>query len=339
MLTRTATIVGGAAALLVTAIAAAGPLESNRLPADTTWVMHVDFQQMRQSTIGRLILDDEMGLEIDDMREDFEHELGFDPFEEAMDMTVHGGRSADDAPVIIMTATPVLDTIVQHIEDDGKDYGRLIVDGYTLHTWFEHDDGEQMYLQMSSIRRDTQRRAVVSNSMSRLLLTLKTMQRKAPDVTRVKQSKLDIAPRLGSLLYVQCASLHAMPEIDIDDHIKDACGRVTFEISEHQDRSRVELAATADSEDRAQTVSEIMQGLIALGKLITGANEDVKPLINILGATTSTSVNSEVSIRFEVPSNELREMLHAGHGRDRDHQTHHRRDDDGDHHHDHEHHE
>lgn len=330
----TTVLAGGVAAAALCSIAPAGPLEIDRLPADTVWVAHVDFEQVRKSTIGQLMLEDDMGLELDDMREDIEEEIGFDPFEDAMDLTLHGGRDSEDGVVVIMTATPVLDSLVQHVRDEGKDYERLVVDGYALDTWMEPGEpGKTMYLYMTSIHGDTQRRAVASDSVSRLLLTLKTMADEAPNVTDVKGARLNIAPRLGSLIYVQCASLHAFPDMELDEHIKDAASRVTFEISEHQNRSRVELAATADNEDHAKTVSEILQGLIGLGKLITGAEDDMAPLNNMLRATRSTNISNEVSIRFEVASDELGDLLEDHHhgGRDR-----HFDDDDHDRHHNHE---
>ena len=297
-------------AALVTGVAAAafaGPLNTNRLPADTAWVIHLDVEQVRATAIGQYLMSEEIGLEIDDMREGMKEEIGFDLFEEGDDLTLHGPRGDDKAGVVVLVASPTVENVVKWIEENEPSYETLEVDGYQLHTWTDSEKDEQLYLQMKTIDRE-RRQVALSPSLARLLLTLKTMEDRAPDVSQSKDSKLAIAPPIGSLLYFQAAKLTCVPEVEIDDRVADAAGRVTFAVSEHSEMSRVELACTADSEEQAKTLSEIVQGAVALGKLITSCEDDMEELHYVLSQTQSKAVGNEVTLRFEMPAEELRKL-------------------------------
>lgn len=296
-----------AAVAVMASTTLAGPLEVNRLPADTAWVIHVDLEQVRGSAIGQYLLSEDIGLEIDDMREDMQEEIGFDLFAEGMDLTLQGPKDDDKNAVIVVVASPVVDNVIKWIEDNEPSYQTMDVDGYHLHTWVESEDDEQIYLQIKTIAGD-RRQVVLSPSMSRLLLTLKTMESKAPNVSTVENSGLTLSPAIGSLVYFQAAKITNVPDVEIDKRVADAAGRVTFNISEHSDVSRVELACTAEGEDQAKTLSEIVQGAVALGKLITSCDEETAELHYVLSQTQSKAVGNEITLRFEMPSEELRKL-------------------------------
>lgn len=298
-----------AAALCVPGAAPAGPLNVNRLPADTAWVIHLDLEQVRSSAIGQYLLNEDIGLEIDDMRDHMKDEIGFDLFEEGMDLTLQGPAGDGKNGVIVLTATPVVENIVQWIKDNEPTYQTMDVEGFHLQTWVDSDKHQQLYLQMKSIKGD-RRQVVLSPSLSRLVLTLKTMQGDAPNVSAVEDSNLTLSPPIGSLLYFQAAKITCLPDVEMDDRVADAAGRVTFSVSEPSEISRVELACTATSEGNAKTLSEIVQGAVALGKLITSCDDETEELHYVLSQTISTSVGNDVVLRFEMPSEEIRKLTH-----------------------------
>lgn len=304
------TVLSGLTAMLaISAAAVAGPLELNRVPADTVFVMHVDIEQVRSTTLGRVLMDEDCGLDLDEMREELSHELGFDLFTESMDLTIQASKEGQESGVIILTATPVVDQTVDYIERKETSYRLMNVDGYDLRTWHDQKRDGPLYLHMTETERGTRRRAVLSSSLSRLLLTLKTMEGKAPDISHVEDSRMHVAPRDGSLLFFQTASVASLPSVDLDERITEAAGRVTFEASEHDDISRLDLSCQADSPQRAQTISEILQGLIAVGKLISSEDDDLEMLHHVLLAIRSEAHDSSVAISFAVPSEELEKMM------------------------------
>ncbi len=307
-------------AVCATASAAlAGPIENNRLPADTAWVIHIDFEQVRSTAAGRFLMHEEVGLNLDEMREEIAQELGFDLFAEAMDMTMQGPGNDETDAVIVLTTTPAVDQALEYIERDEPTHEMMLIDEYELHTWHDEKSQGPLYLYMKKTDRGTRRQVVLSSSVSRLLLTLKTMQGDAPDITNVRESPLAINARPGALLYIQTASMEFMKDLDLDDRITKGTGRVTFQISEHDDLSRIDLACTADSEQRARTMSEIVQGLVGLGKLITSEDHDLQMLHHVLQAVRSEAHKKDVTLQFAIPSEELEKMMHHEHGHGHQH--------------------
>ena len=111
----------------------------------------------------------------------------------------------------------------------------------------------------------------------------------------------------------------AMPDLsgisgmNSQSKILEKASELFFMAQEKQDALQIRLQVTADSPESAKNMADVVQGIIAMGKL--GGNEgDMAKIASLLAGLQVTLAGKVLKLDFERPSREIADILSRGRG-------------------------
>ena len=126
----------GILVLGVVAAADAGPFDPKQLSADTTWVVHVDVDALRTSTVVSRVYQKlaDKWKDVDRPMAEVRSHLGIDPRKDLHSLTLSGPKLGDDQGVLIVQ-TEVDREILQRELAKHADYKATAYGPYQLESW------------------------------------------------------------------------------------------------------------------------------------------------------------------------------------------------------------
>jgi hypothetical protein len=263
-----------------TATSRAEPLDTARVPSKAVWVMHLDMDAARGSTVLRnmeaRMLKKHPHLE--QMMAMGAGIIGMDVRKDLHDVTVYGLDTDKHNAVMIVHAKAdrkKLETMVEKAKDHVTSDHR----GYTLHGW-THKGGRQ-----------SEGRSVVGafyNDSTMVFAQTKGQVEKAIDVFDGKSTSLsDDSPlagrvRPGTILVGRAIAVNPDTKCPV---LKEAQGfRVAM--GEHEGNSFYRGLLDMNSAEAAQQAKAVTEGMVALGSLSLGGEPEAMKLVQ--GVTAST---------------------------------------------------
>jgi hypothetical protein len=299
------------AALLVAALggaALAGPLRTSHVAGEAEWILHVDVEALNESTLGEFLLDHADDLEINDIEE----ELGLDPTKDLFSVTVYGtGDPEEEAPVVILEMSSAVDELIEKLQEE-EGYERLEVGGYRLHRW--EQDGE---IAIAHVRRadDGRRLVVMSEEPGDIVEAMEVIDGERTSLARRlrRDDDLPIArnlPRSGSLVFMYAAGMPWLANGDDPaSQIVQRSDRMRFELRERGGEATADLTISARSESDAGNIGDVLRGLMALGELISGQDEEMDDVAEALAAISISDDGNDITITLRCDTDELQDSL------------------------------
>ena len=306
--------------------ALAGPLNTDFVPADSTWVLHFDTELYRTSTTGRFLMSQDVGLKIDDHSESLNEAFGFDFIKETNDFTAFG--AGEEGATSVFNVSDVIHKVIVESEAD-ESYERIEHQGIKLHSWKDDDGGEVLYLHVQPANGD--RNLVVvgdrADAVANAVRTVNGIGKSIGD----GESAFAPSPQRGSILYVESMRMSDLPDVDLHSLIESQTRGVRFEVLESEHLAEAQLDLETDSDFKAKAVSDALHGAVQLGRLIASYADEADHLNAMLNAISFRSDDDRtISARFQCPLSELEAALEHM-------EEHHHHDGDEGHHHDHDH--
>lgn len=310
------------------------------LPADTTFVAHVDVARLLDLIGVEALLrhagDD--AREVTDALERVERQWGFDFLRDIRSVTVFGSELMDRAPQVMLVTTARLDGVIDALRDDrglrsvrssGLEFHRLDPAGLVRALGIEDAevegdaDGPVIYVQ----RLDDDRRAVLIGERAESVAgAARVLAGEAPSLGR--DARLGLRATQGSIAYVEVATdFEGLMERTPASTIAGKVRRVAAELSEDDGALTLELAADTDSARDARDVAAVIDGLRGLVSLAGAAAEDIPELArDVIASARAQARDERVTLRLSASLRELRELVEREIGERRNHGD----DDDGD---------
>lgn len=269
-------------------LALAGPLEVGLIPDDADWVVHVDMERVAHSKLmGSL----PCALEMNDAMEHI-HEVGINPDEDVYSLTVYGwDKLENEHGVLIMDGSEKLSTALW---DMAKKHELTIEDEQGRTYFTAQEDDEPLVFRLTEHGDGT--RVVVAHNRDEV---------DAAAARHGGHAKvIGDGPSEGSLVFVSALNIgELLPENHSEPHstlVKAAEG-LLIELSEHDDRiaGRMQMAI-ADTE-RTRDIAQMLQGVLAFGRMAMRDNEDLKPLAELASNVLISEENSQIKVAFDVP--------------------------------------
>lgn len=230
----------------------ASPLEVSRIPADTKWLMHVDFDAMRGTEVGRRV-----GAEVESRHgaqvRAFKRMFSVDVLKDLRGMTLFGNGRKDEAVVIV---DGVMDRA--HLEDvvaAAEGYRAVDHGKFKVHSW--RDKGKDQHAAFFS-----DRLLVFSEREGLLRLALDAMDGGAsmPEVEFFNEGP-------GKPVMVAMARLR---EIEMDGNEAELLRRANtlkMAMGESDGRIVCRMAAVTDDAATGKRVRRVLDGLLAIAEL------------------------------------------------------------------------
>jgi len=123
--------------ILLTAVPAfGGPLMQNQVGSTATWVVHADYEQFHKTLIGKLIREELVKQGIEEKLDNFAAIFSFHPLDDVRNVTIYGNGKEEENAVALIEAVCDKDKLVSLVgmnpEYKQIEYGNLVV-----HSWVD----------------------------------------------------------------------------------------------------------------------------------------------------------------------------------------------------------
>jgi hypothetical protein len=301
--------------LAIIAIAApleAGPLQTDRVDADAKWLVHVDIEGLTTSQLGSYLLEHRRDFDIDVDLDDFESETGIDPTADMHDVTIYGGEDPEDDAVIIARMTDAVDRLVAMLAEHADDYKRIETNGHLLHSWI--DEGDRKYGHMRAGETEDERVVLLAGNKATLLRGIAVLEGDRGHLTTAPGTSQPLEPEAGAFIY---AAASGMPWLETDDEDDPAAAiisrsdHLSIQVGEQAEHAFAHLSVSAKSANDARNITDVMQGLLALGRLMADRSPEFEHFGRLADSFTIDASGNDIQVRMRQETDQIIGSLKA----------------------------
>lgn len=303
----------------------AGELRREQLPAETDWVLHVDMEAVVESGLyrqaeaaGLLARKDKAEYRSHFLAElefegadDFERVLlmhDFDPFEDFKSLTLFGTLEEESAAVVLfefgLKAQDILADLRAQPEHLTIDHG-----GFVFDAWLEDGNEVNGYLYALPVSDDGSMTIAVSEERAALLQAARVLNGDGASIANVTQGgepTLRARSGKGSFVYVEVAG--SMPGVEAGDPascVFSSARAMRFDVGEQDGLFLAQLSLQTDDADEARRVSQVIQGVVALGSLAASDSPDSQVFAELADGVSVSARDAELIADFEMESSRM----------------------------------
>jgi hypothetical protein len=292
----------GTATLALGAIA--GPLQRGDLPADPAWVLHVDCDALRPTSIGQFLLAEMAKPEAESKFAAFQLMFSFDPRTALHGITLYSTGAAPEDGILIVYADfdpGRLTTLAKAARDYQTTSHRI----HTIHNWI---DDKKMKKDGGAPRTYAAvhgNRVVFGQKQERVAQTLDAMDRISPNLAGTT-AFADLGSAGGTFLQAAARKLE-LPASDPNAAVFRLSKQLGLVVSESQKTVSATLTMEASDEEVASHINSIAAGLISLMKLQKEKPEAVK----FAEALALRQAGAKVVVSAALPASDIIEGMKA----------------------------
>ncbi len=300
MMKKTASIAGVLLALALAVPAFPGTIPSSVVPEGARWVAHLDMEKLVTTKLYEF-LDKDGTFEI--KSRDVNRWLKIDPAKDVTGVTVFGFEPGGKGQIVVAVAGKFDKARLLTLLDLAEDHTETPYGAYTIHA--TGDDGYGAFVNDGLI--------VLSENRLAVEKVLDTAGGKAKSFTgSALSASLKDVPATAFLSGV-LPDLSALSEMNSQSKILEKASGLFFLAQEKQDALQLRLQVTADSPENAKNMADLVQGIIAMGRL--GGNEgDMARIASVLDGLQVKLDGKVLRLDFERPSREIADLLKMGRG-------------------------
>ncbi|TDJ54653.1 MAG: hypothetical protein E2O40_07060 [Planctomycetota bacterium] len=300
------------ATIIVTSpVATAGPLNKDWVAADAQWVIHVDVAALLDSTIGRFILEhgEALDLDLDDLDE-FKRETGLDPRTDLKSVTVYGtgDEPGEDGVIVAVTNDRVDEAIQKLLDNDDVLIRKREMNGRTIYVIGRGDDRHYLAIERAGRNR---RIVVLSDERHILSSALKVIGDDAPSLSMGRSQIPGDDPQEGSLAFLAVGDIEAFGDGNPASHILRMSDGFTADIGEIDGVLLALATVSADSPKIAEDITDIIRGLVALGRIMAAQQPELGPIRELADSLTVRTNDSRITLKIRYDARELMEQITA----------------------------
>lgn len=282
-LRRPAVIVSSLALLVAVTLAgpvAAGPANLKAVPAEAVWMMHLDMDAARESTVVRQMHDRALAMhpQLEAMVTMARAMTGMDPRKDLHDVTVYG-LDTDKRNAVMVVRARANRELLEKMVEKARDHRTMEHAGHTLHSWTHRgrkgDKGETV---AGAFQADD--RMVFARSADAVTMALDVLDGSKP---AYGEGPLAGGVKPGSILVARAAAVDSETKCPV---LRQGRGyRVAA--GEHEGRSFYRAKLDMKSAEAAGLAEDVVEGFEAVVKLRWGGDADAMKLLSGLRTETS----------------------------------------------------
>ncbi len=299
-------------ALCAGALAAAGlsatavPLQRADVPAEPAWVVHVDCDGLRGTTVGQYLLGEMNKPETQAKLAAFSAVFNFDPRTQLHGLTLYSTGAAPEEGVLLVYADFDPDRLAT-LAKAANDYQSTPHNQHAIHSWIDankkpkNDVRARTYAALFGARVVLfgQREAPVAQALD-------VLDRAAPSLAG--GSTFPQLGAAGGTSFLQAAARKLdLPAKEPNAAIFRLSKSGRLEVGEAQGRATATLTLEANTEEVAKYMTSIGQGLVALMKLQKEKPETAK----LAEALSLKQDGAHVVVNLALPATDVIEMMKA----------------------------
>lgn len=316
-----------AATLLFSTTALAGPLNPNYIADDARWIFHVDVEGFLNSDLGKCMLE----AHGDDMEgvDEINEALGIDLLHDVLGLTIYADDAADgkmnvkmdddevevsahadahERAVAVVVMTQAADAMLERIKQD-ESYAEVTKGDITLHSFVDHDSEMRHLLYIKPGESPNQRIVVAGPNIDPVIHGVNVVNGKAKNIKNGEPRIPIVMPHPGSLAFATAAELEGLDGDNPASQILDKSSQIMLDFGEHDGNAFTVMAVTAKTEEDANNISQILQGLTALGRMVLANEDEAEELLDLLNAVKFQSSDKHIVAMIKLPSERACEMI------------------------------
>lgn len=300
---KPAVCLGGICVFGLSTIAA--PLQRAHVPSDAAWLLHLDCDALRPTTIGQYVLAEAEKPEAKAKLAVFQSIFNFDLRTQLHGITLYGSSPAPEDGVLIIYAdfdSARLTTMAQM----AKDYSSSRHGQNVIHSWTDEEKKAKDGVKPKAYAAIDGNRVIFGQQEKSVVQALDVLATIKPNLGSSKAF-----PELGqpsNTHFVEAAVLKMkLPDSDPNAAILKMSQSIQLMLGESQKQFTGNITLIADNEEIAGHLLSITQGLIALTKLQTDKPESVK----VANAITFKQDAGQVIGNLSLPASDVVEIMKA----------------------------
>ncbi len=281
------------------------PIHRADLPADPSWVVHVDCDRLRPTAIGQFIMAQLQKPEAEEKFAALQGFIGVDPRKQLHGLTLYGNAADPKMGVLIAYADFDAGRLVSVVQN-AKDYEAADYNNHVIHSWFDEEEQRKKGGEPHVYAAIEGSRIFFSRMESALKAALDVLDHGPNMASTSNYSQLGAKENND---FVQ-AAVHKIDLGEAGPHAEVL--KLSKQLSlgladaEHEVRAKVNLDAR--KAENAPLIAEIAKGLLALGKLQKD-NPKFAQLQPVFDAITISQDQAAVTIQLAIPDSKVVEVL------------------------------
>ncbi|MEZ6242765.1 MAG: hypothetical protein R3B57_06950 [Phycisphaerales bacterium] len=300
-------------------VALAGPARFDHVDGGAQWVLHIDLEQASHAELGQWFLHhiDEQIAE-DEIASSLRGDLRWG--QDVHGVTLYGWEDEgedDESIVAVVYGSASLDKLEErlwhghaflHGDDEPIKAG-----GHKVMVLGEDDD----QVNVIAMRAGNERVFLASPKLEWLKRAAKVMDGDR-DALGGGAPILELSsPPEGAMAVVVATDLSRLSGFKPASEIARQADAVFGSLSERDGKAHVSVAVSAETEEDASSIADVVRGLVALGRLIASDQPDVQPLVEMTRGLKFSAEGRMVRGSLSVDAGKVREFLEE-HEHDRD---------------------
>ena len=304
MKTMASKTIVGLGTMLVAAAGFAGPIQRGDLPAEPIWVLHMDCDALRPTSIGQFLLAEMAKPEADSKFTVFQSIFSFDPRTALRGLTLYSTEASPEDGVLIIYADFDPGRLVT-LAQAAKDYQSATHRNHTIHNWIDDKKAKKSGGTARTYAAINGNRVVFAQKQERVAQALDAMDRISANLAGTK-TFANLGAGGGALLQA-AARKFDMPATDPNAAVFRLSKQLGLVVAESKSTVSATLTMEAGDEQVAGHISAIGSGLIALMKLQKEKPEAVK----FAESLVLKQEGNKVLVSVAMPANDIIEGMKA----------------------------
>ena len=284
--------------------ALAGPLQRSDLPAEPVWVMHMDCDALRPTSIGQFLLAEMAKPEAENKFAAFQLMFSFDPRTALHGLTLYSTGAAPEDGILIVYADFDPGRLIT-LAKAARDYQTATHRIHTIHNWIDEKKTNMNGGNPRAYAAISGNRVVFGQKQERVAQALDAMDRISPNLAGGAAFS-NLGAARGSILEA-AARKFDLPASDPNAAVFRLSKQMGLLVSESQRTVSATLTLEAGDEEVAGHINAIGSGLISLMKLQKEKPEAVK----FAEALVLRQEGNKVIVSASMPANDIIEGMKA----------------------------
>lgn len=291
--------------VLLTAVPAfGGPLKQNQISGNASWVAHADYEQFHKTLIGKLIREELVKQGVEEKLGNFAAIFSFHPLDDIRNITIYGNGKEKENAVALIEAACDKDKLVSLVgmnpEYKQIEYGNLVV-----HSWV---DEKKQDPNKSGVERTygcffKDDLVVLGSGLDAVKQAIDVLNGTSPNAANgvFTQSSLSAQGAFFQVAANNVGEIAREQEQTAIAMLKQT-DKLGLVVGEDMGKFYIELNLTAKTAEIAQSLSKILDGMIAFHALAALLEQDQSGLAALAKKIQLSCTDNVIQIHFNTDS-------------------------------------
>ncbi|MBW8039273.1 MAG: hypothetical protein FVQ85_04670 [Planctomycetes bacterium] len=270
----------------------AGSLVIEQVSGSASWVVHADQQQFRKTLTGKLIREELVNLGIEENLSNFATIFSFHPLDDVRDVTVYGtGKDRAKAVVLIdgfFDKERILSLLRMNPQYKEIKHGNIV-----LHEWFDENQKDPNQMMYGCFYKDDL--IIMGAGLDAVKLAVDVLNGSAKNATGDTFNQAALNAK-GAFIQVMGKRVGEMVGQDPEAAALKQTDQLSLSIGETEGNFYMDLGLITKSEEAAQAITQMLEGIIAFVSL---PNQEQPKLAELAKKIKVSCEQKSVHIHFE----------------------------------------